>query len=251
VAARRRAVRVLVLLLPVLAGCGSRDEGPAATQDPEKIHEVVQGLLEAHGGDTGLDRAASYRAEGTVVRVEERDVADLVRWFEGGRVRLELRSADRGEIRVLTPDSTWIGSHDRDLTARRAEVADRLLIEALRRNGPLAVLERQTTLSLLVSKKEDTIYLFSSTDDSLEVEYRIDPESHRILEVALSSDEDPDVLYRVVLEEYRWVKGALFPFKEVHFLGDRRIEEVRFRSVKLSPEIPAPLVPAVRDTGGS
>ena len=73
--------------------------------------------------------------------------------------------------------------------------------------------------------------------------YRIDPKNHRIQELSVSSEDAPDVVYRVELGAYRWVKGTLFPFKEVHYQGDRRLVEIRFRSVTLSPEIPAPLFP--------
>jgi hypothetical protein len=168
----------------------------------------------------------------------------VVRWVDPGwRVRTELRFRDRGEIRITAGDTVWAGPDDRSLVARPATLPERLARESARRDAPLVLLDRASSLSLLVPEKEHALFLYSTTPDSLAVDYRIDPKSHRITELSLSSDASPDVTYRVELGAYRWVKGTLFPFKEVHFLRDRKQMEIRFRKVTLSPEIPPPLFP--------
>ena len=193
-----------------------------------------------------LSHLSSYRAEGLVTLVPERKVLRMVRMVDAvGRMRVELRDDDHGEIRILSETGAWSGPNDRSLVFSEPTLLDALALAAVRRDFPLRYADHEDSLGLERPDKKKRPVLRAHTRNNLWVDHHLD-KKNRLVAISVRAEEEPDLVYRVELSAFRKLRGAQFPFRETIYRNDERIADVRFRDVEARPDLPVLLfVPRV------
>ena len=193
-----------------------------------------------------LSHLTSYRAEGVITLVPERRVLRMVRMVDAaGRMRIELRDTDHGEVRIVSETGAWSGPNDRSLVFSEPTLLDALALAAVRRDFPLRYADHGDSLGLERPDKQKRPVLRAYTRNNLWVDHHLDKKS-RLAAISVRAVEEPDLVYRVELDAFRKLRGAQFPFRETIYRNDERVADVRFRDVEIRPELPASLfVPRV------
>jgi hypothetical protein len=200
---------------------------------------VVEAVVRAYGTPAQLGRLEGYRAEGLVTDVTTRTVGELVRYVEPpGRLRIELRFPDRGEVRILRDGLSWAGTDDRSLDSVGVAPEASLVLEAGWPSLPLDLAALTDSLEFMEEGGDDRIVLRLPLGGGLLFDRHIHPKDHRIVRLALWAGDGKKPIYRKDLSGFRWIRGVLFPFKEVVYENGKRTQEVRFRDVDLNPNVP-------------
>jgi len=218
--------------------------------DPAKVRSHVQHYLreslDREGGAQALAQFSSYRAEGIITLIPERRVVRLVRIVDAaGRMRIELRDKEKGDLHIVSESGTWAGADDRSLSFSESSLLDVLALTAARRDFPLPYVNRLDLLDLQHPDKKKRPVLRLRSQSGLLIDYHLDKKS-RLAAISVRAEEEPDLVYRVELGAFRKLHGARFPFRESIYKNDEHLAEVRFRNVETRPDLPPSLfVPRV------
>lgn len=241
-----RFLRTALALLVILPGCGGGGGGDEAgtpsedtTKERAEIATLVEDVVSAYGGEKRLGGIRSYRLEAVISSATDRTVGETVRWFQRpDRLRVELRYPDRGEIRVTRGKRSRVGKDDRTLEPAPEPLLGTLRLQAARMDLPLLLVQDEETLVLMPADEKGRPVLRALVDVGLTLDCHVDRKSHRIERVTMQvSDSAGPLTFAVDLEEFRWVDGVLFPFKEVLYTNGTRTAEVRIREIDVNPEV--------------
>lgn len=227
------------LLLLIAVGCGgSREE-----RVRREVHQIVAGVVAAYGGEATLREVRAYRAEGLLTAAQERRQGDLVRWFERpDRSRTEIRYPDRGELRVTRGGQGWAGADDRRLEPVSGPFLQSMLLQTARLDLPFRLMEQESLLVMLEPDGEERHVLRLDLGAGMLLDCHIREKSHRIEKVSVRLEGASPMVLEAELNEFRFVHGVLFPFREDTFAGGRKTAITRFRNVELNPSVPPELL---------
>jgi hypothetical protein len=210
----------------------------AASAPKPDAPTLVGRCIEAYGGRPGLARSAAVVDTGTVTSILHPGVVGRIAraYQREGKLRVEVKFGDEGEIRVLDGVRGWRQGQEvaRDRLASMILQAARLDLPSLLWKWIDRVEDRGTmdldgrTLRVLVIQ----------VGPGLLVEADVDPSTGRILRSRGSSGGPAPIEFITTYSDFRTVDGVLVPFREANWANGSSTGETVLEKVEFPAELP-------------
>ncbi len=237
---RHRSTVAGLVLMIAGSGCAPDASDPGTALSGE-AGAVVQQVLDAYGGRGRIELLETLRSEGSI-EVPSRDQSGTLVRHVGipGRLRIEIRYPDYGEVRIARGNLGWVGSDDRNLRPTDGTFLGSMRLEAARL-GLLSLLARGDNVTLSAPDDEGRSRVRIEVDPTLTLDLHIHPKSH-LVERVVQQFAGLDTLRLVVdLAEHRWVDGIRVPFREDLTVNGEHVSTYRMKSVVVDPRLPRDL----------
>ncbi len=244
----RRSVLLLTALL--LAAATAAPPKPAPAPSPAAdARAVARKVLEAHGGQKGLDRALNrgMQAGRIILYQTPRSEGTFTAWANGEQRRTEYHIGDMQVTEIFNGERGWKVTGG-NVTA----YTDTEIVNARDQNHTgmaalLQMLSDPTTRVTLTEGEYDGARLTGlriTQVNGLSTLLLFDPKTNlvRVQETTVKMESGGRTRLRAVLDDYRPLPdGTVFPYHNVIYLGLPKSFEVFIEKVDLKAETPATL----------
>lgn len=244
---------MFVLVMTTLTGCPAAAP-PGATADPGRS-PVVARMLDAYGGTKALAEVRTVVARGRI--------DDYLRQVSGGysrimqrpgRLRIEIRPEQGGEIRVLDGDQGWQGAVDRFYPAKPISLSS-MRYQYSYLDVPMCLADQSCAvqeggIKELEGRPYDLLLITTAGAPQLRV--YLDRDTHLIHRVAADFSMGTMGSSELATEytDFRPVNGVLFPRLLTNFAGGSKISLLTMETLEvngpLAAEVFSPPVPFPR-----
>jgi len=251
-------MRRLVFLLTVLALIAAQAAPPPPPPAPgPSARAVAQKVLEAHGGQKGLDRALNHGLQsGRIILFQpSRTEGKFTAFADGERRRAEYSIGDLQTVEIFDGERGWKVTGARVTPYSATEEAN---ARDQNRNGVAALLTLQdptprVTLTAGEFEGEKLTGLQITALNGLSTLLLVDPQTNlvRVQETTMKTEAGGRSRLRTVLDDYRRLPdGTIYPYHSVVYQGLPKVYEIFVEKVDLDAATPPTLfVPPTKSPG--
>jgi hypothetical protein len=208
-----------------------------ATDAPGKdIPGWVAHVIDAYGGEKALRAVHGYHAEGNQWASQLDQPIHAERWFaRPDRLRLDLDYPDHHELRITDGAKGWAGSSAADLAPANPMKLQAMRLQSARLDLPLRLLEQRDKIEARDADDKGRIVLRLPIDDTLYLEYHIDPGTWLITRV-VTGMTTPAMEFSADYDDFHKVGDVLVPHHEVTFAGATQTSKFQITSFEWDPK---------------
>jgi len=204
---------------------------------------ILDRVLEAYGGSSARERAATVRQTGVVSATMRNGHGEIVRTFERpGKLRVEIKyeGMPDPEIRVLDGSQGW-----RSGDPVQGPMLTSMILQAARMGLPWILADHADAIVDRGTVERDggeRRVLELPLDDSTSIIVEIDPETARITR-SIGRASAPGfpggvMEFATDYDDFRMIDGLLVPFHEKNYAMGHSTGETHLTQVKVGVEIP-------------
>ena len=196
----------------------------------------VAHVIDAYGGEKALGAVHGYRADGNQWASQLDQPIHAERWFaRPDRLRLDLDYPDHHELRITDGERGWAGSSTKDLAPANPMKLMAMRLQSARLDLPLRLVEQRDKIETRKPDDQGRIVLRLPIDDTLYIDYHIDPKTWLITHVVTGMTQ-PAMEFSADYDEFKKVGDVLVPYHEVTFAGTTQTSKFQMTSFEWDPK---------------
>jgi len=242
IALKKTSLMALAVLVFVAVGRGMGADPLSAY--PPAIETIVRRILDAYGGTTVLGGVHSFSATGVLESPLYEGPAkySIALEQEGRKLRVEIRSGNSFELRVLNGTRGYYQATDSPM----AEVSGSRFLAMAYQFKELTMLSQLMTSSFTIvdggrstANSTPVRLLLLKDSEGPPVKLYVDAKTSRIIkDSGVFSMGGAQTELSSEFRDFRKVHGRLFPFRIINYAGGQKIGELHIREYTVNPVLP-------------